>query len=88
MTKFCFGYPERSRRISTPQKVWVREDIGTVLSSCDKRTTRQQHRPLVFLGLKENVIIGKLIPAGTGMKEYQNIEVVTPIVQIDITENQ
>ena len=24
-------------------------------------------------GLKENVLIGKLIPAGTGMKEYQNI---------------
>ena len=27
-------------------------------------------------GLKENVIIGKLIPAGTGMKCYRNIEVV------------
>ncbi len=26
-------------------------------------------------GLKENVIIGKLIPAGTGMKTYRNIEV-------------
>lgn len=26
-------------------------------------------------GLKENVIIGKLIPAGTGMKRYKNIEV-------------
>ena len=25
-------------------------------------------------GLKENVIIGKLIPAGTGVKEYQNID--------------
>ena len=25
-------------------------------------------------GLKENVIIGKLIPAGTGMKRYRNIE--------------
>ena len=24
-------------------------------------------------GLKENVIIGKLIPAGTGMKIYRNI---------------
>ncbi len=29
--------------------------------------------PLV--GLKENVIIGKLIPAGTGMSRYRNIEV-------------
>lgn len=26
-------------------------------------------------GLKENVMIGKLIPAGTGMKQYRNIEV-------------
>ncbi|MEF9921632.1 MAG: DNA-directed RNA polymerase subunit beta' [Anaerovoracaceae bacterium] len=26
-----------------------------------------------LLGLKENVIIGKLIPAGTGMKRYKNI---------------
>ncbi|MGM0601920.1 MAG: DNA-directed RNA polymerase subunit beta' [Bacillota bacterium] len=29
-----------------------------------------------LLGLKENVIIGQLIPAGTGMKYYRNIEVV------------
>ncbi len=28
-----------------------------------------------LLGLKENVIIGKLIPAGTGMECYRNIEV-------------
>jgi DNA-directed RNA polymerase subunit beta' len=28
-----------------------------------------------LLGLKENVIIGKLIPAGTGMKRYKNIDV-------------
>ena len=27
-----------------------------------------------LLGLKENVIIGKLIPAGTGMECYRNIE--------------
>ena len=25
-------------------------------------------------GLKENVIIGKLIPAGTGMRKYRNIQ--------------
>jgi len=31
--------------------------------------------PLV--GLKENIIIGKLIPAGTGMARYRDIEVVT-----------
>jgi DNA-directed RNA polymerase subunit beta' len=28
-----------------------------------------------LLGLKENVIIGKLIPAGTGMQKYRNIRV-------------
>jgi DNA-directed RNA polymerase subunit beta' len=28
-----------------------------------------------LLGLKENVIIGKLIPAGTGMSRYRNIEI-------------
>lgn len=31
-----------------------------------------------LLGLKENVIIGKLIPAGTGMPRYRNIRVVSP----------
>ena len=29
-----------------------------------------------LIGLKENVIIGKLIPAGTGMNRYRNIDVV------------
>jgi DNA-directed RNA polymerase subunit beta' len=31
-----------------------------------------------LLGLKENVIIGKLIPAGTGMARYRNIRVLDP----------
>ena len=30
-----------------------------------------------LLGLKENVIIGKLLPCGTGMKCYNNVEVVS-----------
>ena len=30
-----------------------------------------------LVGLKENVIIGKLIPAGTGMKRYSEIDVVS-----------
>lgn len=30
-----------------------------------------------LIGLKENVIIGKLIPAGTGMKEYKNVSAQT-----------
>lgn len=29
-----------------------------------------------LLGLKENVIIGKLIPAGTGMSRYRNVKIV------------
>ena len=28
-----------------------------------------------LVGLKENVIIGKLIPAGTGLKRYKNIDI-------------
>ena len=30
-----------------------------------------------LMGLKENVIVGKRIPAGTGLKEYQNLIVTT-----------
>ncbi len=30
-----------------------------------------------LIGLKENVIIGKLIPAGTGMKQYRNVRLST-----------
>ena len=30
-----------------------------------------------LIGLKENVIIGKLIPAGTGMKQYRNVHIST-----------
>jgi DNA-directed RNA polymerase subunit beta' len=32
-------------------------------------------------GLKENIIIGKLIPAGTGMLRYRSVEVDTPDAQ-------
>lgn len=38
-----------------------------------------------LIGLKENVIIGKLIPAGTGMRRYKDIEVV-PQVQEEATK--
>lgn len=34
-----------------------------------------------LLGLKENVIIGKLIPAGTGMKRYSEVEIEEEIEQ-------
>ncbi|WEV60576.1 DNA-directed RNA polymerase subunit beta' [Streptococcaceae bacterium ESL0729] len=36
-----------------------------------------------LLGLKENVIIGKIIPAGTGMQRYRNIE---PQAHVPATE--
>ena len=46
--------------------------------------------PLV--GLKENVIIGKLIPAGTGMKRYRNVHLDTEFQQeeeeLDLTEEE
>lgn len=47
--------------------------------------------PLV--GLKENVIIGKLIPAGTGMSRYKNIEVFSDeeepeeLIPVDVEED-
>ena len=34
-----------------------------------------------LFGLKENIIIGKLIPAGTGWPRYRNIDVETPEAQ-------
>ena len=54
--------------------------------SCLPHPSRKQPRVLTeaaikgkvdpLIGLKENVIIGKLIPAGTGMTRYRNIEIV------------
>ncbi len=41
--------------------------VLTEAAICTKRD------PLI--GLKENVIIGKLIPAGTGMKDYKNVSI-------------
>ena len=40
-----------------------------------------------LIGLKENVIIGKLIPAGTGMKRYQNVELDTAAAYDEIEES-
>ncbi|WP_010308016.1 DNA-directed RNA polymerase subunit beta' [Kurthia senegalensis] len=34
-----------------------------------------------LLGLKENVILGKLVPAGTGMQRYRQIELAGPAAQ-------
>ena len=44
-----------------------------------------------LLGLKENVIIGKLIPAGTGLKRYRNcipVEVQTDIETQNVDDNE
>ena len=39
-----------------------------------------------LIGLKENVIIGKLIPAGTGMAKYKDIHINTEVVDIENKE--
>ncbi|MBR6323232.1 MAG: hypothetical protein IKR59_10200, partial [Lachnospiraceae bacterium] len=36
-----------------------------------------------LIGLKENVLIGKLIPAGTGMKRYQEVGLTSDFEEID-----
>ena len=41
-----------------------------------------------LIGLKENVIIGKLIPAGTGLKKYQDIRINTEDIATVETENK
>jgi DNA-directed RNA polymerase subunit beta' len=39
-----------------------------------------------LIGLKENVIIGRLIPAGTGMERYRNVKVLSPGGEITLFE--
>ena len=44
-----------------------------------------------LIGLKENVIIGKLIPVGTGMKRYRNTRLSTDAIESpvdDIVEDE
>lgn len=41
-----------------------------------------------LIGLKENVIIGKLIPAGTGYSIYKNINIVEDIVETAMPEEE
>ena len=40
-----------------------------------------------LIGLKENVIIGKLIPAGTGMKIYRNVSLSTDSLEDDVYDD-
>ena len=39
-----------------------------------------------LIGLKENVIIGKPIPAGTGMKRYRNVKLDTDVAAPETEE--
>ncbi len=39
-----------------------------------------------LVGLKENVIIGKLIPAGTGMNVYRNVGIEKTVSELDIED--
>ncbi len=41
-----------------------------------------------LLGLKENVVMGHLIPAGSGLKKYRNIILKTEEVEPEITEEE
>jgi DNA-directed RNA polymerase subunit beta' len=41
-----------------------------------------------LIGLKENVIIGKLIPAGTGLSRYNKIKLDTGEIEEDILEEE
>ena len=44
-----------------------------------------------LIGLKENVLIGKLIPAGTGMKRYRNVKLNTDLTledEISFTDDE
>ena len=41
-----------------------------------------------LIGLKENVIIGKLIPAGTGLDKYKNIHINTEETQVRVISEE
>ena len=41
-----------------------------------------------LIGLKENVIIGKLIPTGTGLKHYQNLQINTKLDTIEVNNEE
>ena len=41
-----------------------------------------------LLGLKENVIIGKLVPAGTGMQRYRKIKAETEMPVVNVVEEE
>ena len=40
-----------------------------------------------LIGLKENVLLGKLIPAGTGMKRYRSVQLDSGLNDLEIPED-
>jgi len=42
----------------------------------------------MLLGLKENVVMGHLIPAGTGLRKYSNILLKTEVVEPEVTSGE
>ena len=62
---------------------------GNRILSCLQHPSRRQQKVLTeaaikgkvdpLIGLKENVIIGKHIPAGTGMKKYRDVQLNTEL---------
>ena len=73
--------PARRSSSASPRPRWPRR------ASCRRLPSRRpprcsptppsRARSTELRGLKENVIIGKLIPAATGLRAYRNIELVT-----------
>src|SRR5205823_8743426 len=64
-------------------KASLATDSGLSEASCQE-TTRVLTEAAIegksdqLFGLKENIIIGKLIPAGTGMLKYRNVDMDAP----------
>ena len=60
--------------------LWFQETTKVLTEAAIKGKTDE------LLGLKENVIIGKLIPAGTGLKKYKNLKINTDFIKKEETE--
>ena len=50
-------------------------DKSEFLSENDKIRARKEAGETELVGLKENVIIGKLLPAGTGVHRYRDVTI-------------
>ena len=59
--------------------------VSSFLPGDDKSSDRGSNKGKVdpLIGLKENVIIGKLIPAGTGMRKYRDVKLDTELEMDD-----